>query len=583
MEIASNTSILTIRAYWRETPVGRVVRLCIIPEHWKMRAWWLVVGWTVLFWRLGYLSLLDPDEAHYAQLTREMMRSRHWLVPLLDGAPLIDKPAFFHWLQGLSIGLLGETEFAVRLPSALAAVGLLAIVRWAAAALFDRRSGEWAGLLFLTIPLTFGLGSIAIFDMVFSCFLFGALACLLVAATRRSRRVEAAGYAMLTVAVMVKGPVALILVGVFMLLAHAVGAEARDTLRWLRWKAGLLVVLIAASPWFVWMYLNFHQRFVAEYFFAGNLYYLTQPQSFSRRAVSSTFFVRTFLGGFFPCSLIVVGRAIDILRRRIVASTAERLLWLWVAVVVSFFSIARFKLDHYIFPAAPACAMLAALAWRTAVVAPREAAAATRAMVRIAAMLLIVGGALGGAYLFSLDLELPAVAILLPMSLAAGGVAVFALRGPTGIPRTPAPVIICLTAAYGLIVLVGFPTLERVRPMAAIGRVLSKRVPADGEIATYRLERWRGSLRYYAHRPVRGLENQVELDDLLKSRSPVYIVMLRSDFETLRQAGMPVRALLRRRAVVKTTGRGLRKQQWDFLVVATNEPENIAPVPRRQP
>ncbi len=40
--------------------------------------------------------------------------------------------------------------------------------------------------------------------------------------------------------------------------------------------------------------------------------------------------------------------------------TGEKLLWLWTLVVLGFFSIARFKLDHYIFPAAPACCLIAA-------------------------------------------------------------------------------------------------------------------------------------------------------------------------------------------------------------------------------
>src|SRR5258708_1434390 len=91
---------------------------------------WLAACWIVVFWRLGWLSLLDPDEAHYAELTREMMRSRSWLVPLLDGLPYIDKPVLFHWLQALFIRILGETELAVRIPSACAAVALFGVTRW---------------------------------------------------------------------------------------------------------------------------------------------------------------------------------------------------------------------------------------------------------------------------------------------------------------------------------------------------------------------------------------------------------------------------------------------------------------------
>ncbi len=85
-------------------------------------ALWVLVAWVVAFWRLGYLSLLDPDEAHYAELTREMLRAHSWLVPLLDGAPFIDKPVLFHWLQGLSVAALGESALANRLPNALSAL-----------------------------------------------------------------------------------------------------------------------------------------------------------------------------------------------------------------------------------------------------------------------------------------------------------------------------------------------------------------------------------------------------------------------------------------------------------------------------
>ena len=63
-----------------------------------------------------------------------MLRGRSWVVPLLDGIPYIDKPVLFHWLQGLSVTALGESELANRLPNALSALCLIAIVRWVGAA-----------------------------------------------------------------------------------------------------------------------------------------------------------------------------------------------------------------------------------------------------------------------------------------------------------------------------------------------------------------------------------------------------------------------------------------------------------------
>src|SRR6185295_13775637 len=98
---------------------------------------------------------------------------------------------------GACVLVLGETEFAARLPSALAALALFGLTRWVGAVFFGARVGEWGAIMFATIPATFALSSIALFDMVFTAFLFGGLGCLLVAAEARRPRVEHAGYALL--------------------------------------------------------------------------------------------------------------------------------------------------------------------------------------------------------------------------------------------------------------------------------------------------------------------------------------------------------------------------------------------------
>src|SRR5262245_47766742 len=196
-----------------------------------LEARWALIAWVVIFWRLGYPSLMDSDEAHYAELTREMLRAGSWFVPLLDGQPYIDKPILFHWLQGISFKALGETEFAARLPIALAALALIWITRRIGRVLFDDGTGDWGSIMFATIPATFALASIAIMDMIFTTFLFGGVACLLASGLGQNRRhghdrrVEIAGYALLALAVMTKGPVALLLVALFCGAAWMAGGE----------------------------------------------------------------------------------------------------------------------------------------------------------------------------------------------------------------------------------------------------------------------------------------------------------------------------------------------------------------------
>ncbi len=529
----------------------------------------------MVFWRLGYPSLLDPDEAHYAELTREMLQSGNWLVPLLDGKPFIDKPVLFHWLQGASVLLLGETEFAARLPTALASVALFAITRWVGATLFRAEVGTLGAIMFATIPASFVLSSVAIFDMVFTLFLFGAVGCLLVAARRSSVRIELAGYGLLTLAVMTKGPVALVLIALFLAAAFMASRETRAALRSLHWKVGLPLVAVAASPWFIWMGWRFGPEFVQGYLLAGNLFYFTQPIEFSGRAINHTFYVRAFAGAFFPWSLVVCGRAVDAVRRLRSGqplASGEVLLWIWTFVVIGFFSIARFKLDHYIFPAAPACCLIAANAWLEAARDPEGRLAGTRYSVLAIAGLLVILGSFGGVYLSKIDLALPPAALLLPLAIFAGGVAMLfqSERRRWHVPAGAGVLVTTLLVVYATVVVVGFPALEQVRPTARVARVLARSTPPSAPVGIYRLERWRGSLRYYLNRPVQRIETIEDVRAFLEQPNPVYVVMLRRDYHELRERKVPVYLMTAHRAVVGTTGRGVRKQRWGFLVVVTN-------------
>jgi len=538
-----------------------------------------VVCWVVLFWKLGAPALMDPDEAHYAQLTREMLHARNWMIPLLDGLPYIDKPVLFHWLQGIAVAMLGETEAAMRLPSAVAAIALFLITQWTGAQLFDDRIGTRAWLMLATMPLTFMLGSIGVFDMVFTAFLFGAIAVALVAALRDRQRLQWVAYILLSFAVMTKGPVALVLAGLFFVAGLACGREARAALLSLRWISGGILSVALSLPWFIWMSHALGWQFVHQYALAGNLYYITQPDSFSNRGFNHTLYVATFLAGFFPWSIVTLGGAVDALRRwraDLKVSTEEILLWAWVGVVFVFFSVARFKVDRYVYPAAPACCLLAARAWlsvnvrRTDIASPRDNVAA-RWSVAVLGVLLIVIGMYGGASLSDLGLELPRTALLLPISLAVAGAALtvgIVMRGGVS-PALLTGIVGMLLVAYGSVIVIGVPILERARPTAAVAEALRPQLTADARVGLYRLEKWRFSLRYYLQRPVTRLHTPEDVRAFLRAGTPAYLLMLDEDFTRLRDQGVDLRCISERPAVTGTSGRGLRKQRWGAIIVAS--------------
>ena len=537
------------------------------------------MSWVVIFSKLGSLALMDPDEAHYAQLTREMLQAGNWMMPLLDGLPCIDKPVLFHWLQGLAIGLLGETETAMRLPSAVAAIALFWLTRWTGVQLFGERVGVRAWLMLATMPMTFMLGSIGVFDMVFAAFLFGAIAVAIVSALRNRSRLQYVSYLLLSLAVMTKGPVALLLAGLFFLVGLACGRECRTALLSLRWKTGAVLSVALSLPWFVWMYFALGYYFVYQYALAGNLYYVTQPQSFSNRGVNHTLYIWTFLAGFFPWSIVMLGGAFDSVRRwraKVKLTPEETLLWAWVGVIFVFFSLARFKVDRYVYPAAPVCCLLAARAWLSVSVTRGDLARArdhvgARWSIATLGIILIAVGIGAGVSLFNLGLELPRAAVIVPLSLAAGGavLTVTIIRRGAVSPMLFAVALVMLLLIYTSVVTIGLPVFERARPTAAVAAGLRSQLVDGDQVALYRLDKWQFSLRYYLEQPLSALQHPEDVHAFFSKSKRGYVLMLDEDFTRLRAEGVNLRSVSRRPAVTGTTGRGLRRQQWGAIVVAT--------------
>lgn len=521
-----------------------------------------MVAWVVVFWRLGSLSLLDPDEAHYGQLTREMIRAHQWMVPLLDGMPFIDKPVLYHWLQAGAEWIFGENEFALRLPSACATLALFWTVWWTGRALFDATTGRTAALMFATTPLTFALAGIGVFDMVYTACLFGAVAALLVGARDGSLRVESTGWLLLACAVMVKGPVALLLVVLFGAVVWLF-PSSRPLVRNLHWRSGIPLVALLAAPWFVYMASVYKGQFLRNYVLAGNLWYFTRPAAFSNRASDSLFYARTYLGACFPWSLLAVGAAVDRWRTGGHARLEERALWIWTFVVLAFFSVAGFKLDTYILPAVPTTCLLAAATLSSA----RRGISATAVAAWITVATLMIGGAVLSATMFRIDLGLTAVAALVPAALIAGGIFTASRLRHLGPAGTTGALMATLLVVYGVVIVEGFPILERSRPTAPIGRWIDRHAPPDAPIGVYGLDDWRASIRFYTKRRIVVLHDGGEVSRFFAEHPDSYALMLRSDATGFQANGVLLRRIGGRRAIVGRSGKFIRRQLWGRLVV----------------
>ena len=85
------------------------------------------LGVLLLIPWLGLRDLWYPDEPVIGEVCRTMFASGDWIAPRLFGEVWADYPPMLYWVGCLFSRLLGGmSEFTLRLPLALAAIGLAA-------------------------------------------------------------------------------------------------------------------------------------------------------------------------------------------------------------------------------------------------------------------------------------------------------------------------------------------------------------------------------------------------------------------------------------------------------------------------
>jgi 4-amino-4-deoxy-L-arabinose transferase len=378
---------------------------------------------------LGVRPLASPDEVRYGEIAHEMIASGDWVSPHFNGARYFEKPVLGHWLNAVSVAVLGESNYAVRLPVALA-TGLSALIIFLLARRFLARStAVLASAVFLTTLIVSGCGSVAVLDAFLALFVTAAVAAYYVAITAESRG-RRYGYLALCgvacgAAFLTKGFIAWAIPAVVAAPYLVVRRDWRTlaTSPWVPFGVAILVSL----PWAVLVHLrepDFWRYFVVvEHLqrFAGDNAQHTQPPWFFLAYLPAIGWPWVWLLPAAAIGLRGDGRHKDFL-----FYTA-----LWALMPFLFFSASRGKLLTYALPCfAPLSILLAAGLERYFASARSRAfgIAVGLAAAMLAALLLLLAASQAGAfgapvYGAGEHAELAAMAALLAASLACAAIA----------------------------------------------------------------------------------------------------------------------------------------------------------------
>ena len=526
------------------------------------------------FGALDEREFVHPDEGRYAEIPREMVASGDWITPRLNGFKYFEKPVLQYWITAVSYLALGEDEFQARLWPALSGFLTLLLGYLMGRRLAGVRAGVVAAAVLATSFQFFVSSQVLTLDMGLSFFLTLSLYGFLVSQDLRTTPRQQRGgsivmWVAMALAVLSKGLVGVILPAL-VLVSYIIIERDWKLLGRLHWGLEVLVFLVIALPWYVWVDLRNPEFF--QFFFIRE-HFVRYALSEHHRAGAWYYFLAMLLIGSLPWSFMYIRATFASWRipsLQHFAINPIRLLVLWVIVITFFYSVSQSKLPGYILPVYPALALLLGCY-------------AQRERKRLSQRMLLGIAALGVAMMaaapfviripkFAADADL--IGPFVAWAMAGGGIliasAVLAMATMARYPRFA-------VSALGFGLLLSFQVLvtgsksieDQFSAESLVDNALDKMGAFEAGVPFYSFDMYDQTLAHHLQRtliivrfrgelemgigrdPAKAVASVEEFRRLWQGHRQAYAIMPRAQFEEERSAGTPFSILtINRRAVV---------------------------------
>ena len=309
----------------------------------------LVISCIIIFFNLGGIPLLDPDEPVYAETAKEMFLNHDFISPRIYGEFWYDKPPMYYWLVAAASHVFGSGEFAARLPSALLSIVCLSSVYLFVRKIFNNRTAMLSALILATSIEYFYLSKAAVTDITLTL-------CITVSLLSFMTKRYYIFYLFMGLAILTKGPIGFmpaVIAAIYLVITRNL-----STLRNMKVFSGLLLIFLVCVPWYGMMYHLHGTDFIDTFFGFHNLTRFASPEHPTQ--TWWWYYIPVLLVGFFPWSALLVQSVYHSIVDATKQSQEIIFLNIWAGFVFFFFSIAQTKLVSYILPMYPAIAILVA-------------------------------------------------------------------------------------------------------------------------------------------------------------------------------------------------------------------------------
>jgi 4-amino-4-deoxy-L-arabinose transferase-like glycosyltransferase len=461
----------------------------------------LAAAIPLFFVNLSSSSIWDANEAFYVETPREMIDRGDYVVPYFNYEPRLNKPVLSYWMVAGLYRTFGVSVGVQRFGIAIGAIVLIACAGcfgWLCGRSKSPDDGVHTALLAaagLAVDPRLVIFARRIFiDIWISAFMALALACFALSEhlPHRRRLFLVLMYVSIGLGVLTKGPIAAFLPAFVFLIYLAVHRELRRAGEMMLFTGGLIVLAIVL-PWYLALYQREGWTPIVSFFVNENVGRYTSGIGFQSSRGPLFYLPVVFTDGF-PLSLFLIAAAVLARRSR---DRIQTLLWLWVVVIVSFFSFSHDKQDLYVLPIVPALAALGANAIRRYEQIPRTAVSICLVLGVLLALSGI--GVLYGVRISRFPYNFGAASQIGLIVLGAGCLAL-GLGVRRRVNGSVVTALVGLLLVNWLLITRIVSDLEQHKPVPKLAAFLRERISTGDVLSTYNVAL--PSMVYYLHRRV---------------------------------------------------------------------------------
>lgn len=312
------------------------------------------------------IPLTDKTEARYGEIARLMAETGNFIVPQIDyGVPFWAKPPLSAWLSAATVSLLGDSEFALRLPYWMVAILIAILLTYYG---YQKKINVFIpGIILFTLPEFFLHAGVLSTDMMLSFSIAITLLSFWEFIHADKPRVFGLLFFIgIGLGLLAKGPIVGILSIPPLFIWCMWHKKYLKKLVQFPWIVGTVICLLIALPWYLLMEIN-SPGFI-DYFVVGEhfLRFIDSSWSgdkygFPKQQPLGIIWV-FLLAGALPWSFVLLASVVKGFKK-ISSDPWQRFLWLWILWTPFFFTFSKSLIHTYTLPVMIPIALLITHYW----------------------------------------------------------------------------------------------------------------------------------------------------------------------------------------------------------------------------